>query len=47
MAQSGDTLNKLFDKKWVITTYEIAGQKFPATDHGKEEDFTIFMLTMA
>ena len=41
MAQSKEKINKLFDKKWAITTYEIAGQKFPATDHGKD-DCTIF-----
>ena len=41
MAQSEEKISKLFDKKWTITTYEIAGQKFPATDVGKE-DCTVF-----
>ncbi len=41
MAQTEEKINKLFDKKWVITTYEIAGQNFPATDVGKD-DCTIF-----
>ena len=41
MAQTEDTLNKLFDKKWTIKTYEIGGQNFPATDIEKG-DCTIF-----
>ena len=41
MAQSEEKINKLFDKKWAISTYEIAGQNFPATDVGKD-DCTFF-----
>ena len=41
MAQSENNLTKLIDKKWVIKTYEIGGQNFPATDVGKD-DYTMF-----
>ena len=41
MAQSEEKINKLFDKKWAISTYEIAGQNFLATDVGKD-DCTFF-----
>lgn len=41
MAQTEDTLNRLFDKKWTIKSYEIGGQNFPATDI-ENVDCTIF-----
>ena len=41
MAQSEEKINKLFDKKWAISTYEIAGHNFPATNVGKD-DCTFF-----
>lgn len=41
MAQTEDKLNALFLKKWSISTYEIAGQKFQATDFGSD-DYTLF-----
>lgn len=41
MAQSEEKINKLFDKKWAISTYKIAGQIFQATNVGKD-DCTFF-----
>ena len=38
-------LKKLFDKKWIISKYEIVGQIFPFTDVVKD-DYTFFTLTI-
>lgn len=43
MAQTEDLLNKLFDKKWTVKTYEIGGQSFPSADDEKD-DYTIFYI---
>ncbi|MGZ5303063.1 MAG: hypothetical protein ACXWDO_03025 [Bacteroidia bacterium] len=41
MAQSNEKLNQLFDKKWIIKSYVIEGQIFPANDV-KPGNYTVF-----
>ncbi len=37
MGQSDEKLSYLFDKKWIIKSYEVAGQSSHATDVEKDE----------